>query len=356
MTPDSERLERFVREAKAGEIGDDMLIALLRQNGWSERRTYAALAAYYEAQLGLTIPTRGGRVEYASDAFVYLLAFISLGFWSFALGKTLYALIDRSFPDLVVAPDAGGASLRESVSWELATILVAFPIFMFVSRAIARGLTRSPERRDSGVRKWLTYIALVISAVVLLGDGIVFLNAFLGGELTVRFGLQTLVLLAIAGGIFSYYLLAIRSDLEAVARDRAFASLATLSALVVLACGFGLIGTPAHGRQIAADDRRLEVLADIANWLKSPTVSKSDAGPPTTLSAMPAAISRRDPSDDQPYEYRRLDAKHYRLCARFETVGDGAATPRSYAVGMFAANTFAHGIGRKCFDFVFDTR
>src|SRR2546422_4461891 len=42
------------------------------------------------------------------------------------------------------------------------------------------------ERAESGVRKWLTYIALLITAGALIGDVITFLAYFLRGELSVR--------------------------------------------------------------------------------------------------------------------------------------------------------------------------
>ena len=63
-----------------------------------------------------------------------------------------------------------------------------------------------PDLYDSGVRKSLTYIALVIAATILLADGIWFLQALIKSDLTFRFVLDTLVLLVIGGGVFAYYL------------------------------------------------------------------------------------------------------------------------------------------------------
>jgi hypothetical protein len=59
-------------------------------------------------------------------------------------------------------------------------------------------LRRRPEAAESGVRAWITYVALVIAAIVVLLDGIWFLEALLRGEITVRFLLDSLVLLALA--------------------------------------------------------------------------------------------------------------------------------------------------------------
>jgi threonine/homoserine/homoserine lactone efflux protein len=55
------------------------------------------------------------------------------------------------------------------------------------------------------VRKWLTYIALLIAAGVVVGDLITFLTFFLRGELTARFVAKVTVVLVIAGGVYWYY-------------------------------------------------------------------------------------------------------------------------------------------------------
>jgi uncharacterized protein DUF5671 len=208
----SEDIDQFVRTAKAKGVPDDALVALLRQNGWSERRIYRSLGAYYGDALGMLPPNRSGRTEYARDAFYYLLTFITLGFWAVALGQLFYTLIDRRFPS-PVGPYSGGAysgSLLSEVAWQLATIIVAYPCFVFVGRLIARENARRPDALESGVRVWITYVALVIAALVVLMDAIWFLNALLRGELTAKFVLDSLVLLVLGGGVFGYYLHGLR--------------------------------------------------------------------------------------------------------------------------------------------------
>jgi len=62
-----------------------------------------------------------------------------------------------------------------------------------------------PEKLESSVRKWLTYIALLIAAGIVVGDLITFLTYFLRGELTARFVARVATVLLIAGGVFWYY-------------------------------------------------------------------------------------------------------------------------------------------------------
>jgi hypothetical protein len=196
----------FVRSAKEHGITDDFIVSLLRHNGFSERHVFRAFSSYYGSVLGAALPVRSQNVEQSRDAFYYLLNFITLGFWTIALGQIWYILIGRWFPDPTQSTFAV-QSLRNEISWQLATVVVAFPIFLFVHNLIRIELRRRRDLYDSGVRRWLTYLALVLAALVVLGDAIWFVTSLLRGELTVRFILDSLVLLVLGGGVFAYYLL-----------------------------------------------------------------------------------------------------------------------------------------------------
>jgi Domain of unknown function (DUF5671) len=205
-------LDTFVRTAKAAGVPDDALVRLLQQNGWSERRVYASLSSYYGETLGIPTPSRSDPSDNPRDAFYYLLNFITLGFWTVALGQIFYDLIARAFPDRVSVTYQG--SIQSELAWQLATVMIAFPCFLFLGRLIARELQRRPDAARSGARAWITYIALVVAALVVLGDGIFFLYALLRGELTIKFVLDSLVLLVIGGGVFAYYLAGQRTPAE----------------------------------------------------------------------------------------------------------------------------------------------
>jgi Domain of unknown function (DUF5671) len=201
-------LDGFIRTAKDRDVPDAALVPLLRQNGWSERRIYDRLTAFYATALGVAPPRRSARGEYAGDAFLYLLNFITLGFWSVALGQIFVTLISHAFPD-AANPYYRTFALNQ-IAWQLATIIIAFPCFLIIARLIGRELQRRTDAVDSGVRAWLTYIALVIAGLVTLGDGIWVVATFLNGELTARFILDSLVVIGLSSGIFAYYLKTLR--------------------------------------------------------------------------------------------------------------------------------------------------
>jgi len=197
-------LDAFLQAAKEGGVSDDFVVALLRQNGWSERRIFRAYSAFYADRLGTPLPKRHQAAENARDAFYYLLNFIMLGFWAVALGQIFYRLIGFWIPDPAVERYYG--SLRDDIAWQAATVIVAFPVFLYVHSLIQRELRSRTDLYYSGIRRWLTYLALVIAAIVLLCDAAWVIEALIRGELTLRFILESVVLLVLGGGVFLYYL------------------------------------------------------------------------------------------------------------------------------------------------------
>src|SRR5271157_5617175 len=159
LTSKSERLDGFIEAAKSKGASDEFLVNLLREEGWAAKEIYAAFRRRYESLTGLALPARGeGSGESARDAFLYLLAFSTLATWTCALLSLLFTFIDRWFPDPVVAGRYYEGS-RYEVSSEMACIIVAFPLYLLVMRFILREVEKHPEKVESGVRKWLTYIA-----------------------------------------------------------------------------------------------------------------------------------------------------------------------------------------------------
>jgi len=200
---DSDLME-FLRRAKAQGVSDEFVVSLLRQNGLSDRRIFRVYSAYYEGELGLPVPTKVRGTTIARDAFLYVLNFLTLGCWIVALGQIFYILIEHAFPDPATSGYTG--VLRDQIAWQVAAVIVAFPFFMFIHKLIARELKRRPDLYDSPERQRITYLALIIAAVVVITDAVWFIATLIRGELTVKFILDSLVLLVLGGGVFAYYL------------------------------------------------------------------------------------------------------------------------------------------------------
>jgi len=199
MSPVS-KLKEFLDAARSQGATDEILVGLLRGRGWSEEDVYRALADHYEGRTGIQVPVykRSGS---AKDAFLYLLSFSTLAIWASGLGWVMFTLIDSWIKEDNYSYSGGYYELADS----LACIIVTFPIYLMVMRYIIRELEVHPEKLESAVRKWLTYIALLITACVVVGDLIMFLTYLLRGELAARFVARVGIVLVIAGGIFWYY-------------------------------------------------------------------------------------------------------------------------------------------------------
>ncbi|HKI85809.1 MAG TPA: DUF5671 domain-containing protein [Thermoanaerobaculia bacterium] len=207
-----EQLSTFVHEALARGLERSEIEKTLLRAGWNADDVRAALASYAEVDFPIPVPRPRPHVE-AREAFLYLVLFTTLYISAYNFGALLYQFIERAFPDSASPP--GWQPYLEVIRWSVASLVIAFPIFLLVSRIVGRSMARDPSKRGSSVRKWLTYLTLFIASGVIIGDLIALVYNLLGGELTVRFILKVLVVAAIAGTVFGYYL----RDLRRVEMD-----------------------------------------------------------------------------------------------------------------------------------------
>jgi hypothetical protein len=203
-------LEVFVRDALLRGQGRPQVEAALAQAGWPTEQVRDALDAYADVAFPVPVPKPRPYLS-AREAFLYLVLFATLYVSAYHLGSLLFDLINHALPD---PADSSfdyvslGASMRMSV----ASLIVAFPVFLFVARLLGRELARTPVKRLSAVRRWLTYVTLFLAAGVVVGDLIAAVYNLLGGELTLRFALKVIVVGTIAGTVFAYYLLDLRRE------------------------------------------------------------------------------------------------------------------------------------------------
>jgi len=205
-----EELIAFVNRALERGIERSEIRSALVDAGWRGEDIDQALKAFADVAFPVPVPRPRPYLS-ARETFFYLLQFAALYTAALNLGRLLFLLIENAFPDAIDVQWRLGYQ-SEAIRWSIASLIVAFPIFLLTARSLARAAARDPERRGSKIRKWLTYLTLFVAAAVLTGDLITLLYNLLGGELTVRFLLKTGVVAVIAGGIFGYYLWDLRGE------------------------------------------------------------------------------------------------------------------------------------------------
>lgn len=198
-------LTAFVKEAlEKGEGREGIRTALLAA-GWRAGEVEESLSAFAEIAYPVAVPKPAIYLS-AREAFFYLLFFILLSIVSFNLGSLLFALIDKAVPDALASESYIFAGADSQINGAVAGLIVASPIFFCLARILLKARRTNPALQRSRIRKWLIYISLVIAGCVLVGDAISLVYSFLSGELTTRFLLKSLVVAAISGAIFGYFI------------------------------------------------------------------------------------------------------------------------------------------------------
>lgn len=203
-----QQLETFVKEALQGGSTKSDIAKVLESAGWTGDQIKSALDTYSDASFPVPVPKPRPSLS-AREAFLYLVMFSTLYYGAWNLGSLLFIFINRAFPD---PADTIYSSFWDEQRWATAAIIIAFPVFFFMARYVGREIKGNPLKRLSPARRWLTYMTLFVSAFALLGDVTTLIYELLGGDLTIRFVLKVLVVAAIAGSAFAYYLLDLRPE------------------------------------------------------------------------------------------------------------------------------------------------
>lgn len=285
------------------------------------------------------------------DFFLWLGAMVALYVSVGALVTLLFNYIDILFPDNLDAsyydPYSG------PVRFAIASLIVVFPLFLFLTRLVHNEIRRDSEKTTLGIRKWLVYLTIFAAGAFLAGDLIALINTFLNGEITTRFLLKVVVVFILAGGILWYYLEEIRGRWE---RDEKLSVRigAAVGVLVVatIISGFFLIGTPGDARAVRFDQERVNDLSTIQMHLIDYYRAKETL--PQELGELEDSIRfgeiPTDPDTGESYGYVRTASTSFELCATFarEAAGDALYTGRPYAPGVFESD-WSHPEGEHCF-------
>lgn len=210
MAAGTQGIDLFVREALAKGCSRESIEQALAAAGWPPEQSRSALAVYADVAFALPVPKPRPYLS-AREAFLYLLLFVALYISAFHFGRMVFDLISVALPD-PAEPAYQNDQLMGSIRWSIASVVIAFPLYLFIASFLGKEMTHSPVKRLSAVRRWLTYLTLFIAATVLMADMITLVNGVLAGELTLRFVLKVVVAAVIAGGIFGYYLWDLRRE------------------------------------------------------------------------------------------------------------------------------------------------
>jgi uncharacterized protein DUF5671 len=339
------RVAEFIQKSLDAGIPVPSFVGLLTARGWTEKQAYSALADHYQRQTGIEVPPRPGSGASARDAFFYLLIFSTLSVWTLSLGCLAFSLIDRWLADPLFR-GYGETFSAYTVTTSIAAIIVAFPLYLLVSRVILREATADPDKFDSSIRKWLTYMALVIAASVFMGDLITALAYLLRGELTSIFLAKSFVVLALSCGVFWYYFGGLRKiDAAAsrLSRDRIMAIASAAVVVIMIALGFMQLGAPSAQRRLVADNQRVQQLYYLSSAIRNYWQSHGSQLP-SRLDEIPGTYT--DPVTHQAFEYHPAQGSQYQFCAVFAA---RSSRENENQPPRIDPNVWTHPSGHHCF-------
>jgi len=347
-----QQLQEFIAHAREKGMDHATISMMLQANGWKEKDIIRAFSSQ-ELKMPVPLPPDSGG---AREAFFHLLIFGFLYTIIISLIFLFFTYINRLFPDMALERLSDREWELSGVRRGIAALIVATPLFFWINRRVLKEMTIHPERSVSGIRRWLTYITLLVASAAVVGDLITLIFFLLEGELSVRFLLKVLVVLLVAGCTFSYYLLALRLDphqKDANKLHRRFFGIAFGAVVLALVWGAVLIGSPTSERSKKFDERRIEDLQSIGSeiyqivyeGLPYDAESVMTKPLPKTLEEVAAKaryrrINLADPETGEPYGYNVINVSDFELCATF-------SHPRSLDYDIF----WEHPAGDHCFSF-----
>ena len=319
LSPD---LVDFVKEGLGRGLSRSLIEDILIRAGWPKDQVRRALGGFADVESPIPVP-RPAISTRPREAFLYVVMFMALFVSAYSLGAVLFALVDLALPDPAGVPPE---VIREILRFSVSALVVASPLFWFVTRVVRRGVQAQPSTRASRIRLQLTYLTLFVASCGLVGAVTALIYSFLGGELTARFVLKALTVSAIAGGAFGYYL----RDLREVERDpvdepspRRRDPLPGLGAAVVavaVVSGLVALGSPASQRRERLDARRAQDLHVISRAIDRYEATHERL--PSTLGELQRGsdiqVVITDPVTREPYGYEASAGTAYELCAVFE--------------------------------------
>jgi hypothetical protein len=352
-TGTGEDLRSFIAHARSKGMGHETIRMLLLSAGWKERDIARAIGAEGLDQPIPVPPDTGG----ARDAFFHLLVFAGLYTLVVSTLVLAFTFIGYWFPDTALDRHPNPEVMRTTIRWSLAAIIVAAPFFFWISRLVLAELRRHPEKQASGIRRWLTYLTLLVAAAVLVGDLITLVFRLLEGEITLRFLFKVAVVFLLAGMVFTYYSRALRRPVaEHGDLHRTFAAAAGAVLIPAFVYGAVLAGSPVTERQRKLDEQRVDDVRTIAvaamdyvyegDHYRFRDKAEPQRELPETLEQL-AQLSEhhRVPLEDpagEAYVYRVTDDGRFEVCATF-------TFPREQL--RWHAPFWDHPAGRHCYSF-----
>lgn len=291
------------------------------------------------------------------DFFLWAGAVIALYGSVISFIALLFEYINYVFPDpLAYYGDPFGGAVRAA----MAGVIVLVPTLLVLLRIIRKDIIEDKGKAAIWARRWALVLTIFLAIVTILIDLITLVTTFLGGEISVRFGLKVAVVLLVAAGVYLHFLADLKGYwIKHPKRANMVGIGVGALALVAVVSGFFIIGTPGQVRQLRYDEQKVSDLQGIQYQVVNFYQQKRTL--PADLSELNDPLSGYvlpvDPETGAAYRYERTSDSSFSLCAAFnqptpDTRGQGSYPSRDIAytgAGMGMDENWQHQEGETCF-------
>jgi TRAP-type C4-dicarboxylate transport system permease small subunit len=275
----------------------------------------------------------------AKITFFYLLSLFGLVFAAISSGMILFQVINKLIPDAI---NYSGRFSADALRFAISAVIVATPVYYWMTSLIQKSLKKGELDKESQLRKWMTYIIIFVSAVVIIVSLIGIINNYLSGDLTSKIALKVLTTIVISGIVLSYYLYNIKRvnfEKDTVVKVYFWSSIAL--AVIILVSGFLVADSPAQVRKMKHDSNILRDFNNIKYGIDE-HVRNNDSLPENLSEINRFARLNGDAVD---YEYKIISDDEYELCAEFETSNKEELSMND----DYFDKEWPHEIGHQCF-------
>ncbi len=291
-----------------------------------------------------------------------------------------FEVLNKQFPDVLNSTYQYGYSSwsYDTIRGTLATLIIVFPVFLVLSYFWTKSVRKNLGSIDKVIKKWMLYLLIFLSSIVIIVDLVTLVRYFVSGEITERFLYKVGITLVVALYVAVYYIFVLK-DKNKMFGIPVSVSASIKSSVIVLALvvwSFSVIGSPKEQRAWRLDDRRVQDLQSIQwqvinYWQQKEKLPEniSELSNPLSGSIIPV-----DPEFEKgvSYEYRKTGDMKFELCATFsaempkgwqEYSGGGVRPLMNYAEdaaisypypGGGVNDSWDHSAGKKCFERTID--
>ncbi len=298
----------------------------------------------------------------AKDFFLWAGAMVAF-YWSvIAYIYLVFDYINYTFPNALSYYPSD--PYQSGISYEMASVIILFPLYMWLMRFVRNDIVRDPSRKEIWVRRWALILTLFVAGVAIVVDLITLLTTFLNGEeLTTAFLLKALIIFLIAAGVFMHFSADLKGYWERFpARKRSVSVGVGALILITIVSGFFIVGTPAAARLARFDAQKVNDLQNIQSQITAYYQAKQKL--PAIITDLNNSLSYGpvpvDAQTGQPYEYAPKGKLSFELCANFnaESRANPAGLPTNVPTApvreKVPADNWQHSAGHVCFERTID--